>query len=280
MFTTTFRAGRLALHLCYGMSLALIFPRLARRHQQRIMQRWSIALLAILHIERRSLGEQNIPSHGCLMVANHVSWLDIFVLNAEQPARFIAKSEVRDWPLIGWLCQRTDTLFIERAARRSTSSINQQIIELLQQGEYIGLFPEGTTTDGKQVGHFHSALLQPAIAAGASLQAIALRYVDEKGNLSVAAAFTGDTTLMQSIWAVLRCPRLVVQINVLAALQTTALSRRALANTAQQAIAQALSTPPAARATNNDHALLPRALLSAQSAYVLLLDPILKRPPH
>ena len=164
MLISVFRGSRLALHFFYGMLLAVIYPHLNQTGQRRAMKAWSRQLLSILNIGIQIEGQQLTRGEGgYLIVANHVSWLDIFVLNAIHPAHFIAKSEVRDWFIVGWLSRRSGTIFIERALRQNASLINRRISHLLKQDVCIGLFPEGTTTDGKQAGHFHSALIQPAI---------------------------------------------------------------------------------------------------------------------
>jgi len=274
------RANRLVLHLCYGMLLAAIYPHLYQIWQRRILKMWSRQLLDILNIGIQIDGQQ--PGHGeggCLMVANHVSWLDMFVLNATQPTRFIAKSEVRGWPVVGWLSRRSGTIFIERAMRQDATSVNLRISALLKQGDCVGLFPEGTTTDGKQVGHFHSALIQPAIDAGVMLCPIALRYQNEEGELSSTAAFTGDTTLVQSIWQILRCRHLDALVVFTPSLLAEKTNRRILARTAQDAIAQVLQTINPARHTDKRPArnAFPRTLLASQSAYALLIDPLLQQ---
>ena len=208
MAVSMFRGGRLALHLFYAVLLAVFYPRLKPAKRRRILKTWSRQLLDILNIGIRTEGQWPVRGEGgYLVVANHVSWLDVFVLNTIYPSRFIAKAEIRNWPLIGWLCKRSNTIFIERAMRQNAASINQQVSFLLKQGVCVGLFPEGTTTDGKQAGHFHSALIQPAIDAGAMLCPIALRYQDGDGKQSSTAVFTGDMTLSQSIWRILRSPR-------------------------------------------------------------------------
>lgn len=280
-----FRAFRLALHLLHGALLAVIYPALSGKRQLRVLKTWSRQLLAILGILVHSEGMPEKQARpGCMLIANHVSWLDIFVLNSICPARFIAKSEVRDWPLIGWLCQRCGTLFIERTRRQDATSINRQISALLEQGICVGLFPEGTTTDGTQVGKFHASLIQPAVATGASLWPVALRYQDRTGKLSTAAAFTGDTTLADSIWCILRSRQISAVAGFTPALVPGDANRRVLAHTAQLAIAleldqAALRADTALPASAPEHQLPPSRLtrmrLSTQSAYVLLLDPIL-----
>ena len=238
-----FRGARLTLHLACGMLLAIPYPHLTQRRQRRLLKFWSRRLLPILNVGIRVEGTQ--PARGenaCLIVANHISWLDIFVLNAIQPTRFIAKSEVRDWPLIGWLCRRTGTIFIERAMRHDAAAVNRRVAALLEQGICVSLFPEGTSTDGRQVGHFHSALIQPAIDAHVRLFPIALRYLDGDGNLSDAPAYIGDMTLFGSIWRILRSPRFDALLVFTPALATAVENRRVLARTAQEAIAQVLES--------------------------------------
>lgn len=281
MLASVFRGCRLALHLFYGMLLAVIYPHLNQTRQRRAMKAWSRRLLTILNIGIQIEGQQPTRAEGgCLIVANHVSWLDIFVLNAIHPSRFIAKSEVRGWPVVGWLSRRSGTIFIERTTRRDATSVNLRVSALLKQGDCVGLFPEGTSTDGKQVGHFHSALIQPALDAGVKLCPIALRYQNEEGELSTAAAFTGDTTLVQSIWQILRCRQLNALVVFTPALLAKNTNRRILARMAQDAIAKVLQTIDSARHNNDKQparSAYPRTLLASQSAYALLIDPLLQQ---
>lgn len=275
-----FRGGRLALHLFYAALLAIFYPRLNQTKRRRILKNWSRQLLNILNIGIRTEGEWSVRGEGgCLVVANHVSWLDVFVLNTIYPSRFIAKAEVRSWPLIGWLCKRSNTIFIERAMRQDAASINQRVSLLLKQGVCIGLFPEGTTTDGKQVGHFHSALIQPAIDAGAMLCPVALRYQDENGKQSSAATFTDDMTLFQSIWRILRSPRFDALLVFTPPLATAGENRRMLARTAQAAIAQGLQAAMRQTPKQEATSTVSQSLLSTQSAYAPLLPSLPSQPP-
>lgn len=274
VFISLFRGCRLALHISYGVLLAIFYPNLSQTRQHRIVRDWSRNLLDILNIGIQIEGRQYAHDDNAgMIVANHISWLDIFVLNAIHPSRFIAKSEVAAWPIVGWLCLRSDTIFIERA-RQNTSKINRRIGLLLNQGASIGLFPEGTTTDGAQVGHFRSSLLQSACDAGARLRPIALRYQNENGGFSRIPAFTGDMTLVQSIWQILRCPRLNARVVFTPALMAEKTNRRMLARAAQEAIAQVLQTLDAAAHTIESPAApaFTQTLLSTQSSYALLID--------
>ncbi len=272
-----FRGCRLALHFLYGMLLAVFYPRLNQARQRRILKTWSRQLLNILNIGIQTEGQQPTRGEdGYLVVANHVSWLDIFVLNAIRPSCFIAKSEIRSWPLIGWLCKRSGAIFIEGAMRRDAALITQHVSHLLKQGACVVLFPEGTTTDGKQVGHFHPALIQPAIDAGTRLCPIALHYLGDHGE-PISAAFNSDTTLAQSIWRILRCRHHNALAAFSPALITANENRRVLARAAQEAIAQRLKNISPEQQEQKPAFALPQTQLSSQSIYVLLLDPILNK---
>ncbi|MGB9092662.1 MAG: lysophospholipid acyltransferase family protein [Gallionella sp.] len=282
ILVSVFRGSRVCLHLIYGLLLAVIYPHLNQAGQNRILKNWSRQLLSIFNIG--ILVEGQPPMHrsgGCLIVANHVSWLDIIVLNAIHPSRFIAKSEVSDWPVIGWLTRRCGTVFIERARRNNTSKVNRQITRLFEQDVSIGLFPEGTTTDGKQVAPFHSALIQPAIDAGIRVQPMALRYQEKGGDPGTAAVFIGDMTLAQSIWQILRCARQDALVIFTPALIAENADRRVLARAAHTAISGALQT------INNIHpaamqpelSAIPESVLPSLSAYELLVDPMLNQLP-
>lgn len=276
------RGARLALHLFYAMLLAIFYPYLKPAKRRRILKTWSRQLLNILNIGIRTEGPWPVHTEGgYLIVANHVSWLDVFVLNTIYPLRFLAKAEVRSWPLIGWLCKRSNTIFIERGMRQNIAPINQRVSALLKQGVCVGLFPEGTTTDGKQVWHFRSSLVQSAIDAGAMLCPIALRYQDKHEKQSGAAAFTGEMTLLQSIWRILRSPRFDALLVLTPALATAGENRRVLARAAQEAIAQGLQNVASLRQTPKQETapVIPQTLLSAQSAYAPLFLPLSNQPP-
>ncbi|MFH2140731.1 MAG: lysophospholipid acyltransferase family protein [Pseudomonadota bacterium] len=237
-FIALFRAFRLALHIGYGLTMALVYPRLPAALRRRILQRWSADLLHVFNVELDA-GELSVPHDG-LIVSNHISWLDIFVLNAVVPMRFVAKSEVRRWPAIGWLCARANTLFIERGNARAAARINKQLGELMQQGECLAVFPEGTSTDGAQVAHFHAFLLQPAIDAKVSLHPIAIRYEDSEGERSTAAAYIDDISFGASLWTLFNTKKLHVRLLPAPALHAADFERRELAQRAHASISAAL----------------------------------------
>ena len=237
-----FRGARLVLHIAYGLVLAVAYPWFSIGLRRYILQNWSLNLLAIFNVRIDIDGNDPLHAlrHG-LIVTNHISWLDVFVLNAVVPMRFVAKSEVRRWPVIGWLCARAQTLFIERGKARSAARINVKLVELLERGECLAIFPEGTTTDGSGVAHFHSSLLQPAIDAGALVHPVAIRYQDASGRHSLAAAYIGEMSFGQSMWNILSTPELHVRLAATPPLDASGTERRNLTHAVHQHISKTLA---------------------------------------
>ena len=170
----------------------LLFPLQSAARRKREIELWSARLCYILGV--RIFLHGSPPAYDLrplMIVANHVSWLDIFAINAVVPVRFVAKAEVRRWPLVGWLSARAGTIFINRARRQDTLRINGLIVDALRAGELFAVFPEGTTSDGSRLLKFHSSLLEPALQAGAAVQPVALRYEREDGSLCTEAAYDG-----------------------------------------------------------------------------------------
>lgn len=176
-----------------------------------------------------------------LVVANHISWLDIFVINAAIPAAFVAKAEVRHWPLIGWLAALNDTVFLRRGSHGHARIINQEIGGKLAAGKHVALFPEGTTTDGTQVLHFHGALLQPALEAGRPVAPLALSYASPAGERSLAPRYDGTISIGECLASILACRELVARLQACPAIPATAGHRREIAQEARQLIVASLA---------------------------------------
>ncbi len=240
-----YRAVSLLFHLFAGMfEVAALFPFYGTFRRSRAVGRWSARLLAILNVKPSIRGTPPaIANRAAVLVSNHVSWLDIQLIHSVWQVRFVAKSEVRRWPLIGWLSAHTGTLFIERGKRRHAARINQSIHAAFQQGDAIGVFPEGTTTDGRELARFHASLLQPAVDERAMVYPVALRYLDESGNISASASYVGDTTLLESMRVIFAERIIRAELIFLPAIDATGQSRRDLAAQTQSAIADALNLP-------------------------------------
>ncbi|MBX3619418.1 MAG: 1-acyl-sn-glycerol-3-phosphate acyltransferase [Rhizobacter sp.] len=175
-----------------------------------------------------------------LLVANHISWLDILAINAVHPARFVSKADVRRWPLLGWLVACGGTLFIERERKRDALRVVHQIADALKQGDTVAMFPEGTTGDGRSLLPFHANLLQAAISTGTPLQPVALRYTDADATPSRAVVWVGDTTLATSLWQVVMADGLRVGVTLLGAMAAHDQDRRDLGAAVRGRIGQAL----------------------------------------
>lgn len=239
------RLLRLGLHLAAGaLTIALIYPWVAPERQRSLRQRWSRRLLGVLGMRLQLEGSRIAP--GALLVANHVSWVDIFVINAVAPSAFVSKAEVRNWPLIGWLAARNGTIFLRRGSRGHAKIINGETAALLDAGHNVAIFPEGTTSDGRQVLPFHAALLQPAIACAHPVQPLALSYHDADGGFSRAAAYDVDLSLGESLGNIVAARGLNIRLQVTPALATGAgTDRRELVRKARDAIVACLGHPSA-----------------------------------
>lgn len=240
------RYARLVVQLLLGLlTVALLFPFYSRRQRWRAVQNWSRRVVRSAGVTVTVFGQ--VPPAGArvLGVANHVSWLDIQILHSLWNVRFVAKSEVRRWPLIGWLSARTGTLFIERGSRRHASRINRAIHEAFTEGDPVAVFPEGTTTCGNELLRFHPSLLQPAVDEAAQIVPVAIRYADITGHLEPAAAYVGEMTLMQSLAAIVAAPRICAEVHFLPPIESRDRTRRELAQLSHARIAAALKLPAA-----------------------------------
>ncbi|HET7864882.1 MAG TPA: lysophospholipid acyltransferase family protein [Burkholderiaceae bacterium] len=235
------RLAGASLHLGHGIAvMALRFPFLDAGGRARCVQWWSATLLRRLGLHWHCDGT---PRPGAtLIVANHISWLDIAAIHAACPqARFVSKADVKRWPLIGWLVGAAGTLFIERERKRDALRVVHQMAEALRAGQTVAVFPEGTTSEGHGTLPFHANLLQAAIAAEAPVQPVALRFSDRRHAVSPSAMFVGETTLMQSVWAIACADGLRVQVTLLPPLASAHADRRALAERLRGEIGAVLS---------------------------------------
>lgn len=219
----------------------VFFSFCSHRKRLALKQSWSAAVLDALGIELEADLVNVVP--GALLVANHVSWIDIFVINAALPSAFVSKEDVRHWPLIGWLAAKNDTVFLRRGSRGHARIINAQVEAILSQGKHVAVFPEGTTTDGQHLLHFHAALIQPALVAARPVLPVALSYWAQDGQRSLAPRYDGDISLGQCLAAILGCKRIIARLVVTPALGLSGEDRRVVATQARQAISLAAGLP-------------------------------------
>lgn len=228
--------------------LRVIYPRVGFEGRRTILRWWSTKLLRILNATTRVEGA--VPAaheRGTMIAANHVSWLDIFLISSVRPTRFIAKGEIRDWPIAGWIADRAGTLFIRRDQWRETTRINEKVHAALAQGDCVGLFPEGFTTEGDTLLKFHSALLEPAVANSAHVHPAAIRYEHPDGTLAREISFMGDRTLFESISLIIGQRAFTASIAFAAPIETPGATRREVTRGAEDRIASLLGLSPAGR---------------------------------
>jgi 1-acyl-sn-glycerol-3-phosphate acyltransferase len=237
------RLIRLLGHILTGVVLTLVLARRDKtsgeyRHNPNVVSWWHDRLLQILGVEVEVRGD--LPS-SALLVANHVSWLDIEVLGALTHTRFLSKHEVREWPIIGWLAAAAGTLFIKRGGGQA-GSISETISRHMDERGLLTLFPEGTTTNGSDVRPFFSRLFGAAVETRATVIPVCLRYhVD--GERDPLAPFIDDQSLVDNLLALMRRAETHVQVSFLPALDPAGKDRKTIAEEARQAIRTALFTP-------------------------------------
>ncbi len=213
VFRAAFRALRALAHAIGGwFTIVFLFPQMTAPQRDARVQRWARDMLGVLGIQLRVRG--TVPASGpLLLVANHISWLDILVVHAARHCRFVAKSDVKHWPLIGTLATGGGTLYIERESRRDAMRVVHHMADALRAGDIVAVFPEGTTTDGERLLPFHANLIQAAISAEAPAMPMALSFLDAaSGHTSQAARYIDADTLVGSIWRLLTSAPLVAVV--------------------------------------------------------------------
>ncbi len=234
-----FRLARTVLHLLWGVATAAtVFAWLPERTRLFLKARWSQQLLEVLGV--RIVADGVPPAHG-LMVANHISWLDIYAINAVAPTTFLSKDDVLHWPVIGWLAKRVGTLFLERGSRTAALRAKEHLVTELRVGRLVGVFPEGTTGFGDHVAPFHAALFQSAIDAGVAVMPALIRYTDKQDRPTTATAYVGETSLWECLRSIVTASGVTVRVRFLAAIESTGADRRHLAHRSHQLISHALA---------------------------------------
>jgi 1-acyl-sn-glycerol-3-phosphate acyltransferase len=233
------RIVRLLLKLLAGLLISVTaYRRADAAGKRRINSQWSRELLAIAGIEVRAVDfPVDSSSHAVTLVANHVSWSDIFALNSQRACHFIAKSELRDWPLAGKLLDNVGTIFINRSDRKETLRLGTVVRELMQAGETVAVFPEGTTSIGNDVLKFHASLLEPVVAAGGEVWVVAIRYF-ANAERTEAASYYGDMNLLESLKRIHQAQPVVAELKFVRAIDCAGKTRREVASEAEELIGE------------------------------------------
>jgi 1-acyl-sn-glycerol-3-phosphate acyltransferase len=235
------RLTRTVIHIGHALLIvATEWPSLDAAARQRRIIWWAKRHLELIGIRHELVGQ--FDDRPVMIVANHVSWLDIMAIFAACPrARFVSKADVKAWPVLGWLIASVGTLFIERERKRDALRVVHHVAQALAEGQTIAVFPEGTTSDGHGVTPFHANLLQAAIAVGADIQPVMLRYPDHAKPVSASVAWVGADTLAASMWRIACADGLRVRVVVLPTQSANGADRRTLSDAVHRAIADRLA---------------------------------------
>ena len=236
---------RVVTHLVRGAAtMALVFPLIGPTRRRRAVKRWSEGVLEIFGLELQVDGRL-ADTRQVMLVGNHISWVDIYAYLSVAEMRFVAKSEVEAWPLIGWFAKNLGTIFVVRDRPRDAVRVGNEVRSALDAGDLVCIFPEGTTTDGSVVMPFSSVLLGAAVDKAVPVQPVAISYRQPDSSPCRRAAFTGDATILASIWHLAAGGKSIVRLSFLNPLETSRVDRRTVAKDAEAMVRSSLGHPPA-----------------------------------
>lgn len=249
-FRYLYRVPLLALHVLLGLPvtmLCIVVPALAGirlgQHdtlEQFMIRWWQGTLMRIFGFRLRRFGS---PLQGAtVFVANHVSWVDISVLHSQQVMGFVAKREIAGWPLVGWLAAKGQTIFHQRGSTESLGDVLQQMLERLRAGKSVGVFPEGRTRGGEEVGPFHARIFQAGVEAEVPVQPVALRY-GVRGAAQTVVAFGPRESFFANFVRLLGEPARVAEVHFLEPIAAHDIEgRRRIAETSRARIVAAMES--------------------------------------
>ncbi len=257
--TRYYRISRIFIHTIVGLTLvAVVLPLISKPTNYKLIQWWCGGLLRAFNIKVLLYGKLPPPDTSRTMfVANHISWSDIHALNSVIPLRFIAKSDIKSWPVFGYLARNSNAIFIDRAKRQEAGRLVELTKDSLLAADNVCFFPEGTTSDGTgtdgtginsnrpqdpPVLAFKSSVLQAVIDAKAQIWPIAIRYSHPDGSINTQMAYAGDTTLIESMQNILNQKNPTVDLHFLTPIQASGENRRDLSQAAYDAIVAKLNS--------------------------------------
>lgn len=221
-------------------------PRMSREEKWAEIQSWSQRTLRIMGVTVRVHSEQDFSAMFTapqLLVANHVSWLDVLVIQSLQPSVFVAKKEVRAWPVVGAIAQACEVVFVDRGSPSSARQMVANVTDALAKGYRVAGFPEGTSSEGLEVRMFHANLFEAAIEQSVDVHPVALRYTNTStGEHCQVAAFVGEIGFVESLHKVMCARSINVHLNIGKPLSPLGHSRRTLAQLSHRCVSAQLET--------------------------------------
>lgn len=220
------------------------FPRLSRERKLQEIKAWSKQTLEILGIQlihETSLTRIEQSDAPLMFVANHVSWVDALIIQSIQPSIFVAKSEVKHWPIVGSIATACGVVFVDRGSPSSARRMVDDVSSALHHGYCVAGFPEGTSSEGSSVSLFHANLFEAAIHHHIQVQPLAIRYTNpDTGELCLKAAFIGDIGFVQSLHQVMTSDGIHAKVHAGDMLSPQGHSRRTLAHLSHRSVSSQL----------------------------------------
>ena len=243
---TLWRLPLLLLHVTLGLAVTVVLMGpvgraltiAGERGDQWVIRTWSRLMMRCFGLRTTRIGT---PVPGAVMfVANHVSWIDITLLHSQRVVGFVAKSEIARWPLVGWLASQAGTIYHHRGDNESLHGVMHQMLQRLQEGHAVGVFPEGRTCSGHELGPFHARIFQPAVLAECPVQPVALKY-GAGGSAQTVVAFQRRENFLQNFWRLLGEPPRPVEVHFLEPTAAEGQGRRQLAEVCRERIVAAMA---------------------------------------
>ncbi len=240
------RLPLLLLHVLFGILVACFVagcghPRRMLRGREplahRLIRWWSGRLARIFGLRLVRVGQPRTDP--VMFVANHTSWIDIGLLHSQRAACFVAKAEIARWPLLGWMAATGGTIFHRRGSNSSLSSVMRTMVERMEEGSSVAVFPEGGTSYNGVLKVFHARIFQAAIDAGVMVQPVALRFTRNRRRV-IDAGFRRNENFMQNLLRLLGSAPMDAEIHFLEPVPTNIAGRRNVAELARERISRAL----------------------------------------
>jgi 1-acyl-sn-glycerol-3-phosphate acyltransferase len=222
------------------LGASLIAGRIDPDRRRCTTRAWAAAMTRTLRLDIVTAGAPISHAKGVLLIANHVSWLDICAIASLTGSLFVAKSELAHWPVVGRIATAFGTFLHERGNLRDAARVKDQVAAALRQGQTITIFPEGTTGWSSALMPFYPAFAQAAVDADALVQPVAIGYRDFDGRPSAAAPFLGDQTFINSLNKIMKETAIKAELNFGAPFAAAGRTRREITAISHTFIARTL----------------------------------------